>query len=240
VLESRYGLRRPASARRQILSVITAAFLVLQPVLFTAAQRKGVAAKLRDDTGGLNISVTTLGTPLTQNFDTLAASGTANAWADNSTIAGWYAQFGTTTNPTTYRADAGGSNTGAIYSWGTGTATERAFGSVASGGTGTVHLAVQFTNNTGATITSLDVSYTGEQWRNGGSADANPSVAQTVDFQYQFANAGVITDANTPTTGWVDHDQLDFTSPTFGTTAAAPSTGTPRPTAPPSLRPSAG
>src|SRR6266404_4922555 len=44
-----------------------------------------------------NGSITTLGTALTENFNTLTAGGT---WTDNTTIAGWYAQFGTsTTNP---------------------------------------------------------------------------------------------------------------------------------------------
>ncbi|HEX6623324.1 MAG TPA: hypothetical protein VF064_06395 [Pyrinomonadaceae bacterium] len=221
MLESLRSRRRPASARRQLLSVIIAAFIILQPVLLAAAQRKGVAAKLRNDTGGLNISVTTLGTPITQNFDTLATSGTTNAWADNSTIAGWYAQFAATTNPTTYRADAGGSNTGAIYSWGTGTATERAFGSIGSGTTTDVYWAVQLTNNTGSTITSLDVSYIGEQWRAGGCqpTPCTPA-AQTAEFQYQVANAGTITDANAPTTGWLDHNPLDFTSPVPGTSTA--------------------
>ena len=174
----------------------------------------------------LALSVTTLGTPITQNFNTLATSGTANAWADDSTLSGWYAQFGTTTNPTTYRADAGGSNTGAIYSWGTGTSTERAFGSVGSGGTTDVYWALKLTNNTGSDITSLDVSFVGEQWRQGGcvppvgQTTCTPE-AQTLDFQYQVAAAGTITDANTPTTNWVDHNPLDFTSPQPGAQTAA-------------------
>ena len=40
-----------------------------------------------------NGSITTLGSPLTENFNTLATAGTANAWSDNSTIGGLYAQF---------------------------------------------------------------------------------------------------------------------------------------------------
>ncbi len=47
------------------------------------------------------------------------------------------------------------------------------------------------------------------------------SVAQTLDFQYQIASPGSITAINTPATGWLDDDALDFTSPTFGTTASA-------------------
>jgi hypothetical protein len=163
-------------------------------------------------------SMNALGVPLTENFDTLAQTGTNIAWTDNSTIPGWYS------TRTTYNSGTGSSNTGALYSFGvagTNPVTDRALGSVGSGGTGTVYWGVSLTNNTGATITSLNVTYVGEQWRNGGATSPNVSVAQTVDFQYQIANTAVVTGVNTPTTGWVDHDFLDFTSPTFGTTAAA-------------------
>ena len=163
------------------------------------------------------VSLTTLGSPYAQNFDTLATTGTANAWTDNGTLAGWYSQFSLVpASPTTYRADAGASNTGAIYSYGTGTATERAFGSASSGTPGTILNAVRLVNNTGSTITSLQVAYNGEQWRNGGNA-----AAQQLDFQYQVGAAGVVTDANTPATGWIDANALDFVSPIVGAVAAA-------------------
>src|SRR6266404_2261361 len=141
-------------------------------------------------------SVTALGVPLTENFNTLASTGTGLTWTDNSTIPGWYS------SRATYNSGTGSSNTGALYSFGvagTGLLTDRALGSVGSSGTGTVYWGVKLTNNTGATITSLDVSYIGEQWRNGGATSPAVSVAQTVDFQYQIANAGVITGINTPT-----------------------------------------
>ena len=163
-------------------------------------------------------SITALGVPLTENFDTLASTATGITWTDNSTIPGWYS------TRTTYNSGTGSSNTGSLYSFGVAganPANDRALGSVGSGGTGTVYWAVKLTNNTGSTITSLNVSYVGEQWRDGGATSPNVSVAQTVDFQYQVAAAGVITGANAPSTGWVDHDPLDFTSPTFGTSAAA-------------------
>ena len=165
---------------------------------------------------GAQVSLTTLGTPYTQNFDSLLTTGTANPWTDNSTLAGWYAQFSATpANPTTYRADSGGSNTGAIYSWGLTPLTERAFGMLSSGTPVTVLTAVRFVNNTGSTITSLNISYNGEQWRDGGAVTP---VAQTTFFEYQVANAGTITDANAPTTGWTSFSSLDFTSPTFTNT----------------------
>ncbi|HVS82095.1 MAG TPA: lamin tail domain-containing protein [Pyrinomonadaceae bacterium] len=190
--------------------------------LFLAIVVAGVSGALRSSAGegsGVrpSISITTLPTTITQNFDTLATSGTANPWTDDSTLPGWFSQFtAVTTNPTTYRADAGGSNTGAIYSWGTGTSTERAFGSASSATPGTIYNALKLTNNTGSTITSLDISFNGEQWRNGGNTSA-----QTLAFQFQVASAGTITDANTPTTGWTAFSTLDFVSPTVGATAAA-------------------
>jgi uncharacterized repeat protein (TIGR01451 family) len=157
----------------------------------------------------------------TENFDALAASGTANPWTDDSTLPGWFSQFTTTANPITYIADAGTSTTGGLHSYGTGASTERALGSIgsnaiAASGAVAIFNAARFVNNTGSTITSLDISYAGEQWRNGGNASAQP-----LDFQYQVANAGAITDANTPTVGWTDFNALDFVSPVTGTTAAS-------------------
>src|SRR4029079_19694160 len=100
--------------------------------------------------------------PLTENFDTLALAGTNLAWTDNTTIPGWYS------TRATYNSGTGSSSTGALYSFGvegTNPVTDRALGSVVSGGTGPVFQAARLTNNTGATITSLDISYVGEQWR---------------------------------------------------------------------------
>lgn len=140
-----------------------------------------------------------LSNPYSQNFDTLTSSGN---WVDDSTIAGWYA------NRTTYTAGTGSSNTGALYSF--GTTPERSLGSVASGGTNTVLWGVRFVNNTAETISSLNISYTGEQWRTGGST----SVAQALDFQYQIS-APSLTGGT-----WVDFNSLDFNSISFATPTA--------------------
>ncbi|HEV7949844.1 MAG TPA: lamin tail domain-containing protein, partial [Glaciihabitans sp.] len=78
-----------------------------------------------------------------------------------------------------------------------------------------MYQAARLTNNTGATITSLDISYIGEQWRNGGNVNTN-----ALTFQYQVANAGVVTGANAPTTGWTTFSPLTFTSPVTGAAAA--------------------
>ncbi len=161
------------------------------------------------------VSVTSLGTPVAQNFDTLAATGTNIPWTDNSTLPGWYS------TRSTYNAGTGSSNAGALYSFGvagTNPVTDRALGSVASGTTTTIFAAVCFINNTGVALTSANIAYVGEQWRDGAPV---PAAAQRLDFEYQIAATGVITDANTPATGWTAFDALDFTGPVAGGAAGA-------------------
>src|SRR2546421_6251148 len=61
-----------------------------------------------------NGSITAFSSPLTEDFNTLATGGTTNAWVDNSTLPGWYAQFELApANPSVYIANAGGTNNGA-------------------------------------------------------------------------------------------------------------------------------
>src|SRR5262245_36407553 len=189
-------------------SIASAAFIITTAVGLALSNL--VPTTLALSNGG---SLTALGVPVTENFDSLASAGTGVAWVDNSTIPGWYS------TRTTYNSGTGSSNAGALYSFGvagTNPATDRALGSVASGGTGTVFHAARLTNNTGATITSLDISYVGEQWRNGGNA-----ASHALTFQYQIANAGVISAANTPTSGWSSVSDLSFTSPIATAAAAA-------------------
>lgn len=144
-----------------------------------------------------------LGTAYAQNFNTLASSGAATAWTDDSTLLGWYS------NRTAYTPNNGASATGALYSYGSTGSGERALGSVGSGATGTIYYGIRFINDTSNTVTSLTVTYTGEQWRNGGNA-----TAQKLDFQY-LVNA---TDISSGT--WIDVDDLDFTGPIATATAA--------------------
>jgi uncharacterized protein len=162
------------------------------------------------------ISLTTLGVPVTENFNGLSSVvATGVAWTDNTTVPGFYS------TRTTYNVATGSSNAGALYSFGVAgvnPVTDRALGGIASGGTGTFYWAARYVNNTGATVNSFTVAFTGEQWRDGGNATP---VSQPMVFNYQVANAGVITDADTPATGWLTAAALDFTSPVFTTTAVA-------------------
>ena len=154
------------------------------------------------------VSLTTFGTAYTQDFNTLASSGTTNSIVPT----GWeFSESGTNAN-TTYRAGTGSDNTGDTYSFGASSNSERAFGGLRSG-TLVPLIGAQFTNNTGGTITSLAISYTGEQWRLGQNTSGR--AADRLDFQ-------ISTDGSSITTGtWTDSDSLDFSSPVVAGTVGA-------------------
>src|SRR5262245_32461033 len=198
------------SALRARLGRVAASLPVCIPVLvallliISAGVGLRISSALPFDTGTGSVSLTTT---YTQDFNTLATSGTANTTLPT----GWYLteQGGGARDNEAYGADSGGSNTGDIYSYGSTGSDERAFGELRSG-TLIPFLGASFTNDTGATITDLAVSYTGEQWRLG-------TVGRTdrIDFQISF-------DATSLTTGtYTDVDALDFSSPTTTGTAGA-------------------
>jgi hypothetical protein len=143
------------------------------------------------------ISLTTIGAAYTQDFDGLVSSGMSStvptAWA--------FSESGSNADGL-YAAGTGSSTTGNTYSFGSTGSGERAFGGLRSGSL-IPTIGAKFTNNTGVPLTSLEVSYTGEQWRLGTAERAD-----RIDFQ-------ISTDAIDLTTGtWIDYDDLDFSSPT--------------------------
>jgi hypothetical protein len=135
----------------------------------------------------------------TEDFNTLANTGTAVAWTDNTTITGWYS------DETDYDASAGTSTAGALYSFGTGTDSDRALGSLASGGTGTIFYGVRIVNNTGSTITEFNVSYNAEQWRQ------TTAAANITAVSYQVGATDLTTGS------WTSVTSLDITSLQAGT-----------------------
>ncbi|MBD2087076.1 DUF4347 domain-containing protein [Trichocoleus sp. ST-U3] len=125
------------------------------------------------------ISLTSGGT-YSQNFNTLSTTINTNiTWTDDSIIPGWYS------NRTSYIASSGVENTGALYSFGSNGSSDRALGAIASGTTGSVFWGVRLVNNTGSTLTSLNIAYTMEQWR------ANNVTPQTTNFQYKVGAASI-------------------------------------------------
>jgi predicted extracellular nuclease len=142
-----------------------------------------------------------LGSAYTQNFDTL--SNTAGSTTNNLTLSGWLMTEtgGGARDNEQYAVDTGGSTTGDTYSYGAAAATDRALGGLRSG-TLIPNFGAAFTNNTGATINSLAVAYTGEEWRFGtlGRADQ-------INFEYS-------TNATDLTTGtWTNVAALNFVTP---------------------------
>lgn len=153
------------------------------------------------------VSLNILNGSYTQDFNTLASTGTTN---DVSTLpTGWtFLETGTNAN-TTYASGTGSSNAGNTYSLGVD--SDRALGGLRSGSLIPV-LGAGFVNNTGAVITTLYITYSGEQWRLGATPRAS---ADRLDFQYSL-------DASSLASGtWTDLDSLDFTAPVISGTVGA-------------------
>jgi predicted extracellular nuclease len=124
------------------------------------------------------------------------------------------------TDITTYTANSGNSGTGNFYAFGVDNNIDRALGGVGSGGAyfgspvaGAIAgwFAVAATNNTGATINTLNVGFDGEQWRNSGNVTAQTSV-----LEYGFGT----TFQTVPS--WIaPGGNFDWASPVATATAAA-------------------
>ncbi|MBV8037305.1 PEP-CTERM sorting domain-containing protein [Roseateles sp.] len=169
------------------------------------------------------VSVTGPSFTYSQNFDSLPASGSVT-FVNDSTLPGWslYRSNGTALTVT---AGNGSNNGGGFYSFGTGTSSDRALGSVASSSTGTMNYALALTNNSGAALAGFTLLYDGEQWRNGGNTNV-----QSLTFDYGFgssystvawqsAGAGFNFNSlvNTATAGTVDGSSVGKTANIGGT-----------------------
>lgn len=183
---SQSSYRRPTAAFAAAALLLT--FFFVQPAWFGIVRADTTTA----------ISLTATSAAYSQNFDSLVSSGTGTLSAN--TPVGWgFVENGGDTN---YTANIGDSFSGDTYSYGSTGSTERAFGQLNSNAVSST-IGARFTNNTGTTLNSLDIAYTGEQWK----SDNGSSTADVLDFEYS-------TDATSFTTGiWTAVNQLDFTSP---------------------------
>lgn len=155
-----------------------------------------------------------------QNFDALAITGSANAWANDSTLAGWHLFNSAGAGIPTYRAAMGSEAVGAFYSFGSAGATERALGGVGAGtvyfgspasGAAAGYIAVALMNGTLNSFNSFTLSFAGEQWRNAGNV-----TAQKMALQYGFGST-VASVATWNTPGGL----FDYTSPVTSAAAGA-------------------
>lgn len=161
-------------------------------------------------------SYTTLGSPITENFNGIGSSGTAALPAD------W--RFGSaatySTGVTAATQAAGTSGTGVLTSTSAGgyynlangvtaSSSDRALGWLSSGTFSSPRqLFVKLTNNTGSTIGSVDIAYDIEKYKSGTraftinfftSTDGTNWTAQTAGDQAYAANINNTTISNPPT-----------------------------------------
>lgn len=155
------------------------------------------------------ISISALNTPVTQNFDALLSTGTGSQ-AGGIFAEGWsFLETGTNQNGT-FQYSTGGTTTGDTYSFGVAGASgvdDRALGLLQSTNLQSI-IGFKLTNNTGQTISSISVGYTGEVWRLSTTADR-------LLFSYQAGDVAL-----NAATGWTTVPALEFTTPVTGSAAA--------------------
>ena len=188
--------------------------------LFTVPAALGLAASHADAV----VNYSLLGSTYTQDFGTLPTTGTAQPWTNDTTINGWslFRQPAPGTAIATIDAGTGSGTAGAFLSYGSLASGERALGGLGSGGayfgspaTNTVAgwIAVAIQNNTGSAIADVNISYDGEQWRNGGNASL---ASQTMVLEY-----GIGASFTTVPTWTAAGAGFNFTSLANSATAAA-------------------
>lgn len=161
----------------KVFSLVTILALVLAAVPLQSVKAAG------------SVALTASG--YSQNFDSLANSGSSASWTNDSTLPGWYLGTDATPTVTSYNVSTGTGTAGAFYSFGSTTAlTDRALGGIGSNayygtsGVGKGYMGIVLQNQTGANIDTLTISYTGEQWRN----NSNTS-AQSLTFSYVISSS---------------------------------------------------
>lgn len=166
-------------------------------------------------TSTAQFNINAAATNYTEDFNLL----TNGTWADNSTVTGWYAKTDATASITSYGANTGGTVTGGLYAYGvagTNPLSERSLGYASSNsftggsGVGKGYIGWRLKNNTGSAITSISVSWTGEQWRKESNA-----ASHILQLAYQTGT----TVTNLTSGSWTSASSV-FTSPITGTTTA--------------------
>jgi len=168
----------------------------------------------------------------TQDFDSLPITPTdvslgssPAGWTDdnpspaagNFSIPRWYLYHPTSVTEGGFnghqrvRIGAGGSSTGAYYSFGSSGSNERAIGDVGANtlaaNNAFMYYGLRLNNNTAETLDSFTLTYDGEQWRSSASTNINDPIT----FAYS---------TNATTANWFDDTQATYTpisSLTFNT-----------------------
>ncbi len=163
-------------------------------------------------------SISITGPTYTQNFDTLPNSGTFSFTGSGpfdlpttapGSLNGWAFRrtSGTTANEA-FRFGDGSTNNQGVYSYGTAGSTDRALGSLA-GGQLVSSFGALLVNNSGSTINTITITFTGEQWRGG---------AQSNTLAFQYAVGATATSIANGT--YTSVSALNFTGPQTGAAGA--------------------
>lgn len=154
------------------------------------------------------VSIAALNSTYTNTFDGVGSDDFLLTDDITGPLIGFYALRDVgNTNPNYVTADNGSSTAEGFKNYGPLFQSDRSLGSLPGSGTGRMRFGVRFVNNTGTTVGSIRVSFTGEQWFNSGG-----QAPQTLLFAYRRA-----TNVNDLFTGtYTPVPALNFVSPNVG------------------------
>jgi hypothetical protein len=161
-------------------------------------------------------SISITGPTYNQNFNTLPNSGTFSFVGSGpfdlptttaGSLDGWaFRQLSGTSANAAFRVGDGSTNNQSVYSYGTTGSAERALG-ILAGPQRVSSIGALFVNNSGSTINSITITFTGEQWRRA----PNPN---TLSFQYSVGATSIAAGTFT------SFSALNFTGPQTGSATA--------------------
>lgn len=157
-----------------------------------SAAQAAVGVNLTTDPSGLFQSF-----DYTQDFNSLSSANSTSAnraWVNDKTLPGWSLFNGQKAALTYYRASAGGESSGYVYSFGLNGDSDRALGSVGTGGTYlgspaenaiSSYIALSLRNDSEVALNGITVLWDAEQWRVG----ENNRSTDTMDFRIGFGES---------------------------------------------------
>ena len=171
----------------------------------------GLATAMFVSAAQAQIAYTSTNNTYTQDFNSLGTNS-STTWANNTTLAGWYA-LAPLTNPVTIAAQTGSGSSGLLANFSAAqTNANRSLGWVFANSVGAqgsyASIGFGISNATGLTLDSFSLAYTGREWRGYSNNTA------TLFFQYKIGGSF----DNDPTTSqsgsnWVDFSNLNFVLP---------------------------
>lgn len=165
------------------------------------------------------LSINQFNSSYLQTFDSLGADYANSPYNHNTLPKGWFASEEGSNSDNTFNVAYGEFASGNIYSFGDSLSSERALGSIGSGANSHSDYGAAFINNTGDTITTLEVDYVGEQWRQGRPGVSRSTGPDTLHFSVGINVASIAA------SGFNAISDLNFYSPEVNGTLNTPLNG---------------